>query len=34
MRWARHVARMKAEKYTQDIGGKARKRETTKKTKT
>jgi hypothetical protein len=34
MRWAGHVARMGGDKCLQDIGGKARRNKTTRKTKT
>jgi hypothetical protein len=34
MRWTGHVARMGEEKYLKDIGGKARRKETTRKPKT
>jgi hypothetical protein len=34
MRWVRYVARMGEEECVYDIGGKARKKETTRKTKT
>jgi hypothetical protein len=33
MRWTRYVARMGEEECVQDIGGKARRKETTRKTK-
>jgi hypothetical protein len=34
MRWAGHVARMGEEECIEDIGGKARRKEATRKTKT